>query len=74
MTPVVLDLLKLSVRERAEIAMALWASLDDEQRESELGLTDIQDAELDRRLEEHLAAPESAVPWAEVRRRLMGGG
>jgi len=66
-------LLKLSPGERAEIAMALWESLDEPQREAELGLTPEQTAELDRRLGEHLTDPRSAIPWVEVRRKLIDG-
>ena len=67
------ELLKLSPRERAEIAMALWESLTDTEREAELALTPEQEAELDRRLAEHIANPGSAIPWDEVRRKLAGG-
>jgi putative addiction module component (TIGR02574 family) len=66
-------LLKLPADERAEIAMALWESLTDQERESELELSSDQKAELDRRWDEHLANPESAVPWEEVRRKLRDG-
>ena len=66
-------LLRLSPGERAEIAMALWESLDEPQREAEFSLTPEQTAELDRRLGEHLANPSSAIPWVEVRRKLSGG-
>jgi len=66
-------LLKLPPAERAEIAMALWDSLDDTQREAELSLTPEQAAELDRRLSEHVADPSSAIPWEEVSRRMAGG-
>ncbi len=67
-------LLKLPPRQRAEIAMALWESLDDEQREAEFpALTPEEAAELDRRLGEHIADPSSAVPWEEVRRNITGG-
>ena len=54
--------------------MALWASLSDQEREEELAFTEEQRAELDRRWAEHLANPASAVPWSEVRRKLLGRG
>ena len=53
--------------------MALWESLTDHQRESELEPRPDQKAELDRRWAEHLANPESAIPWEEVRRKLRKG-
>ena len=68
------ELLKLPPRERAELAIALWDSLSPEQRETELILTSEQEAELDRRWAQHLQDPGSAIPWAEVRRRLYRAG
>jgi putative addiction module component (TIGR02574 family) len=65
--------LKLPAKDRVELAMALWESLTDDEREAELVLTPEQEAELDRRIEEHLANPGSAIPWEEVRRKLAGG-
>lgn len=64
------ELLKLSAADRAELAMALWASLDDAARDAELALTPEQAAELDRRFAEHEADPGSARPWAEVEKTL----
>ena len=52
--------------------MALWESLTDVERDSELDLTEEQQAELDRRWAEHVENPGSAVPWSEVRRKLLG--
>lgn len=66
------ELLKLSAGDRAELAMALWNSLTDRERDGELELTDPQRAELDRRWAEHVASPESAIPWADVRSKLLG--
>jgi putative addiction module component (TIGR02574 family) len=68
------QLLKLPADDRAELAMALWESLSDSERETELELTDAQAAEIDRRWAEHLANPGSAVPWSEVRRKLLKNG
>jgi putative addiction module component (TIGR02574 family) len=66
------QLLKLSPSDRADLAMALWESLTEADREGELALTDDQRAELDRRWAEHVDNPGSAVPWSEVRLKLLG--
>ena len=66
------ELLKLPASDRAELAMALWESLSDAERAGAVHLTDEQRAELDRRWAEHLENPGSAVPWAEVRAKLLG--
>ena len=68
--PIKVALLKLCAADRAELAMALWESLSDEQRNATISLGDEQNAELDRRWAEHLADRGSAIPWADVRRRL----
>jgi putative addiction module component (TIGR02574 family) len=65
------ELLQLPAGDRAELAMALWESLSDREREGELALTDEQRAELDRRWAEHLESPGTAIPWSEVRRKLL---
>lgn len=66
-------LLKLPASERAAIAIALWNSLTDSERDAELVLTREQEMELDRRWAAHLEDPASAIPWNEVRRQLSGG-
>jgi putative addiction module component (TIGR02574 family) len=65
------QLLRLPADDRAELAIALWESLSDSEREGHFALSDDQAAELDRRWAEHLANPGSAEPWSEVRRRLL---
>lgn len=62
------ELRDLSVAERIQLAEDLWDSVAAEGGAPPL--TPAQEAELDRRLEEHTGDPSSAVPWAEVRRRL----
>lgn len=66
------ELLKLSASDRADLAMALWESLFDSERETELQLTDADRAELDRRWLDHIENPDSAIPWSDVRSKLMG--
>ncbi|MDP2321517.1 MAG: addiction module protein [Acidobacteriota bacterium] len=66
------ELLKLPAGDRVELAMALWDSLTDAERDTELELTEAQRAELDRRWAEHVANPESAIPWSDVRAKLLG--
>jgi putative addiction module component (TIGR02574 family) len=70
--PALSELLKLSAVDRAELAMALWDSLNDAERDSALDLTDAEREELDRRWAEHLADPSSAIPWSAVRAKLLG--
>lgn len=71
MSPSLSELLKLPAAERADLAMALWESLSAAEREGELELTRNEAAALDRRWMEHVQRPESAIPWDDVRRRLM---
>ena len=65
-------LLKLPASQRAALAMALWDSLTDAERDAELVLTPEREMELDRRWAAHLEDAASAIPWNEVRRRLLG--
>src|SRR6266852_2785696 len=67
------ELLKLSASDRIEIAMALWDSLTETDRDAQLAVTPEQEADLDRRLAEHIANPASAIRWNEVRRNLADG-
>lgn len=62
------ELLKLSVAERIQLVEDLWDSIAADPEA--LPLTEEQKAELDRRLAEHEADPDSAIPWSEVRERL----
>ena len=64
------ELLRLPAGERAELALALWESLDTASRECTMSLSDANRAELDRRLAEHEAAPASAISWADLRASL----
>ena len=70
MFPALSELLKLPAGERAELAMALWESLSEAEREAGLDLTSDEAVELDRRWADHVQRPESAIPWDDVRRKL----
>ena len=67
------ELLKLPAGERAGLAIALWESLTDAERDAEFDLAPEERAEFDRRWAEHLAEPASAVSWDEVRQKLRDG-
>lgn len=67
------ELLKLPAAERAELAITLWESQTDGERSAELDLGPEERAELDRRWAQHLAEPDSAISWEEVRRKLCDG-
>ena len=54
-------------------AAALWESLSDDEREGELALSPEQRAELDRRWADHEKRPDNAIPWSDVRRKLLQG-
>lgn len=47
-----------------------WNSLTETEQEAAFVMTDEQKAELDRRIAEHEADPDSAIPWEEVEREL----
>jgi putative addiction module component (TIGR02574 family) len=64
------ELLRLPANARADLAMALWESLSEVERDRALPLDPALMAELDRRWADHLAKPETAVPWEEVQRKL----
>lgn len=51
--------------------MALWESLSHAERDAELEVSAEQAAELDRRWAEHIEKPDSAIPWDEVRPKLL---
>jgi putative addiction module component (TIGR02574 family) len=64
---------KLPAAERARLAEALWDSIADEANTDPtvLPLSDEQRAELDRRIADYRAHPETSVPWGEVKARLL---
>ncbi|BAU76825.1 addiction module protein [Metapseudomonas furukawaii] len=63
------ELLKLSPAERIQLAEDLWESVA-AHPESMPPLTEDEGREIDRRLAEHQATPETAVDWTDVRKKL----
>ena len=61
---------RLSVRERVELATALWDSIAEDADAGVLPIPESHRAELDRRLADFEAHPEAGSSWAEVRARL----
>jgi putative addiction module component (TIGR02574 family) len=62
------ELLRLSDVERMQLAQDLWDSIPPDS--AAYALTDEQRMEYRRRLAEHDADPDSAIPWEEARARL----
>ena len=58
----------LPLPERIELAEALWDSITQDGYEPPL--TPAQEAEIDRRLDEHRRNPQSAIPWETVKAEL----
>ncbi len=66
-----IDFSDLTVSERIQLAEDLWDSVSE--APEVLELTPAQRAELDRRLAAHQADPDSAIPWALLRKELLQG-
>ncbi|MFH1264531.1 MAG: addiction module protein [Planctomycetota bacterium] len=61
---------ELPIAERIDLVERIWDSIV--QDRGELELTEVQKAELDRRLAAHEASPDRGAPWSEVKKRLTG--
>ena len=68
-TPIA-ELLQLPRAEREVLAMALWDSLDEEDRSEALPVDADLCQELDRRWAAHLRNPTAALAWEQVRSSL----
>jgi putative addiction module component (TIGR02574 family) len=62
------ELMKLTPEERIELAQDLWDTIKSEDLPP---LTADELAEFDRRLAEHQRDPSTAVPWEDVKVRLL---
>lgn len=67
-TLVTADVLKLSVPERIQLVEDIWDTITE--IPVEIGLTDEQKAELDRRLDAYKQNPDEGSPWGMVRERI----
>ena len=65
------DVLSLSVPERIQLVEDIWDSIAEVPEE--VGLTDEQKAELDRRLDAYHRNPDEGAPWGLVRERIRSG-
>jgi len=61
--------LSLSVAERVQLVEDIWDNIVEVP--DELGLTDSQKAEIDRRLDAYHRSPEEGSPWDTVRERIL---
>jgi putative addiction module component (TIGR02574 family) len=63
------DALSLSVAERIQLVEDIWDTIAEVP--DEVGLTDAQKAEIDRRLDAYHRSPEEGSPWDMVRERIL---
>jgi putative addiction module component (TIGR02574 family) len=66
-----LDIQQLTVPQRLDLISLLWDSIPDSP--DALPMPEWHREELERRLAEADASPESAIPWEEVQARLREG-
>jgi putative addiction module component (TIGR02574 family) len=59
----------LTIAERVALIEQIWDSIFEDQAKFEL--TDVQKAELDRRLALRDASPDSRSDWADVKQRIL---
>ncbi len=64
------DVLNLSISERIQLVEDIWDTVAEVPEE--VGLTDEQKAELDRRLDAYHQNPDEGSPWGMVRERIRG--
>ena len=62
---------QLSVAERLQLVEDLWDGIAADAPDEAFPITPELAAELDHRLAEHEADPTSALPWDEVRARIL---
>ncbi len=62
------DILGLSVPERIQLVEDIWDTIAEVPEE--VGLTDEQKAEIDRRLDAYHRNPDEGSPWGMVRERI----
>ena len=63
----------LPVAERLELISVLWDSVAQDAPDAAFPVSPELSAELDRRLAEHDANPESALEWEQVRAEILRG-
>jgi putative addiction module component (TIGR02574 family) len=63
------DVLQLPVSERLKLVEAIWDSIAE--TPEALQLTEVQRAELDRRLDEYEKDPTAGSPWPDVKARIL---
>lgn len=69
-SPLPQDYLQLSLAERIQLVEDIWDSITLEAA-GELGLTETQRLDVQRRVAEHQADPSTAVAWEQVRAKLF---
>jgi putative addiction module component (TIGR02574 family) len=64
------EALKLSLKERADVAVKLLASLDEEESEDSVEVGRAWGAEIERRARRVLSGASAGSPWEDVKQRI----
>ena len=67
-----LDYSELTIPERLQLVEDIWDSIAADADAEVLPLTDAERILLDERLDERDAQPGAALPWSDVRARILG--
>lgn len=67
-TPLAVDITRLSVSERIQLAEDIWDSIVT--APEQLAVTQVQRDELDRRVESYRQNPQASTSWEEVKGRI----
>jgi putative addiction module component (TIGR02574 family) len=65
------DTLEMSVADRIKLAQDIWDTVAADS--GPVPVSEAERQEIERRLDEHERDPHATIPWAEVKKQILGG-